>query len=159
MRYCKKCDRYLPPDSFYKTYHKSGSAYYYCIECNRAKTKAYKLSHPENRKYWSNHNRKERDRRYREKTKSWIFEYKSCHPCPCGESDPVALDFHHLNPLEKNGNKWDKKSIPWVKAEAEKCIVLCSNCHRKGHAGRPRPEHVPYFKSSVVCEEISLDIP
>lgn len=48
-----------------------------------------------------------------------------------------ALEWHHLNPEEKDntpskimGRSWDK-----VKKELDKCVLLCSNCHREVHSG------------------------
>jgi hypothetical protein len=59
-------------------------------------------------------------------------------PCiVCGFEHPEAIDFHHLDPSEKEfnvsgamGKAWDK-----VKAEIDKCVCLCANCHRLHHAG------------------------
>ena len=60
---------------------------------------------------------------------------KSC--IQCGESHPATLDFHHVerNKLNKkvhslvsNGHYWDR-----IMEEIKKCVVLCSNCHRKHH--------------------------
>lgn len=70
-----------------------------------------------------------------EKIRKWYIDYKynlKCFNCP--ENDSRCLDFHHIQ---------DKKikcvstmvnhgySIDNIKKEIEKCIVLCSNCHRK----------------------------
>jgi hypothetical protein len=45
------------------------------------------------------------------------------------------LEFHHSDPLDKNAemkvlvnNKWSD-----IEAELEKCVLLCSNCHREEH--------------------------
>jgi len=52
------------------------------------------------------------------------------------ESHPICLDFHHVNPGEKERglnkivNTHNKKLIL---EEISKCIVLCANCHRKEH--------------------------
>jgi ribosomal protein L37E len=50
-----------------------------------------------------------------------------------------ALDFHHINPDEKDFRIADlgHGSIKWSKIEKElrKCVVLCSNCHREVHDG------------------------
>lgn len=48
-----------------------------------------------------------------------------------------ALDFHHLDPSEKDftPSKGYKKSWEKLKKELDKCILLCSNCHREVHAG------------------------
>jgi len=55
----------------------------------------------------------------------------------CGEPDVACLDFHHLNGEEKDKslsygivNKWGQERID---NEISKCVVLCSNCHRKLH--------------------------
>lgn len=63
------------------------------------------------------------------------FEYLTKNGCAhCGESNPVVLEFHHLDPSTKiagvatlvsNSKSWDI-----VKLEIDKCIVLCANCHR-----------------------------
>ena len=59
----------------------------------------------------------------------------------CGFSHPDALDFHHLNPDEKESaisvlklKKPTEQSIEKFKQELDKCIVLCANCHRILHA-------------------------
>lgn len=55
----------------------------------------------------------------------------------CGEDDPCCLDFHHLDPDEKIGSVANLISegatLAFVLEEVEKCVVLCSNCHRKEH--------------------------
>jgi 5-methylcytosine-specific restriction endonuclease McrA len=57
----------------------------------------------------------------------------------CGETDTACLDFHHRNPAEKEaeiGNVARRWGSERLLAEIAKCVVLCSNCHRKFHAGR-----------------------
>lgn len=55
----------------------------------------------------------------------------------CGlESNMVAVyDFHHRDPLEKEGNIGRLVSKNWedLRKEIEKCDLLCSNCHRILH--------------------------
>ena len=61
-----------------------------------------------------------------------------CSKCP--ENDPCCLDFHHVNPREKSFSIGVALSrnykMELVKAELEKCIVLCRNCHAKAHNGK-----------------------
>ena len=47
-----------------------------------------------------------------------------------------ALEFHHLNPSEKEFSISDLRTYSWdvVKNELDKCICLCSNCHREIHS-------------------------
>lgn len=74
----------------------------------------------------------------REETKAFIKDYKANLKCDkCSENHISCLDFHHNNPEEKEvciaemyRKGWGKKRIL---KEIEKCIVLCSNCHRKLH--------------------------
>ena len=50
-----------------------------------------------------------------------------------------ALDFHHINPADKSFSfgrvSANPKSKDKIADELEKCICLCSNCHREVHAG------------------------
>ena len=71
--------------------------------------------------------------------KQWFKDLKSQLKCErCSESHPGCLEFHHLDPADKEinlseavANKgWSKEKIV---NELQKCIVLCSNCHRKLH--------------------------
>lgn len=46
-----------------------------------------------------------------------------------------ALHFHHINPSEKEFSisKCNKKNEESVRKEANKCILLCANCHIELH--------------------------
>ena len=47
-----------------------------------------------------------------------------------------ALEFHHLNPDKKDfsiGNNGHTRSWEKIEKELEKCILVCSNCHREIH--------------------------
>jgi hypothetical protein len=70
----------------------------------------------------------------------WLQEYKSSLSCVvCGEDEPCCLEFHHTDPKQKefkiSGALRRSKNVEEVLREIEKCIVLCSNCHKKLHAG------------------------
>ena len=55
----------------------------------------------------------------------------------CGwgrEFFPEQLDYHHIEPKEHCVSQMSSKPTKVV-AEINKCIVLCSNCHRLHHAG------------------------
>lgn len=58
--------------------------------------------------------------------------------CPCGESDPTVLDFHHRDPDDKHGDvgSWMRSgwSVARLKQEIAKCNVICANCHRRLHS-------------------------
>jgi hypothetical protein len=69
-----------------------------------------------------------------------MIEYKGgkCENCNLKIEDChySVFDFHHLNPKEKDISFRGVKSWHWdrIKAEIDKCKLLCSNCHRMEHA-------------------------
>lgn len=72
------------------------------------------------------------------RTRGWINEYKSKLKCSrCDENHIACLEFHHLDPLEKETSIGQAVSASWsikrLLSEINKCIVLCANCHRKHH--------------------------
>ena len=69
-------------------------------------------------------------------TADWAA-FKSTLKCSvCGENHPATLDFHHVDPNEKE-HSIDRlvRNCSWktIERELEKCVVLCANCHRKHH--------------------------
>ena len=47
-----------------------------------------------------------------------------------------ALEFHHINPKEKDFKLGSGNTMSWkeYKKEALKCILVCSNCHKEIHS-------------------------
>lgn len=55
----------------------------------------------------------------------------------CGYNRCVdALEFHHKDPKEKDFKIGSGNTMSWkdYKAEALKCILVCSNCHEEIHS-------------------------
>ncbi len=75
---------------------------------------------------------------FRKKNKKRAVEYKGGRCLVCSYNKCItALEFHHLDPMQKdftiskNCNKaWHK-----IEKELEKCILVCANCHREIHDG------------------------
>lgn len=70
-----------------------------------------------------------------------------CEHCGYCKS-PAALEFHHLDPSEKDfviSSKVNSTSIKVeeIFEEVEKCALLCSNCHREFHYLEAN-EHITY---------------
>jgi hypothetical protein len=97
----------------------------------------------EYRRNWYHKNKqkaKKEIKKRKKEIKKWFNNYKSTLKCEqCNFNHPAALDFHHINPEEKDlviakviGNGWSKIRIL---EEVSKCQVLCSNCHRILHWG------------------------
>lgn len=70
------------------------------------------------------------------KNKERMVAYKGGKCSICGYNKCLgALDFHHLDPKKKDIN-WIKIktwSFEKAKKELDKCILVCSNCHREIH--------------------------
>lgn len=108
---CVSCGQEKPVDDFYFTKGKLGQRT--CKECVQKKQRA----------------------KYHFK-QDWLNNYKSNHPCEkCGCSKFYLLDFHHLDPAKKDYAISDNSNvkIETLMMEIDKCIVLCSNCHREFH--------------------------
>lgn len=75
--------------------------------------------------------------RWRNRVKTKLVEYKGGKCQCCGYNRCIrALEFHHLDPSQKDFTISGKsKSFETLKKEADKCILVCSNCHKEIHAG------------------------
>ncbi len=71
--------------------------------------------------------------------KALAIDYKGgcctvCGYCRCS----AALEFHHINPEEKELELTTKTlstySLDTIEQELRKCVLLCANCHRELHA-------------------------
>lgn len=79
-------------------------------------------------------------KRWRKNTKERMV--KSMGGCcqVCGYNKTTnALEFHHINPEEKEMGFGDTRAnnVKWslLVEELKKCILLCSNCHKEVHEG------------------------
>ena len=68
-----------------------------------------------------------------------VREYKggSCEICGYNKCMP-ALEFHHKDPTTKEFSicsDGSTRSLDRMKKEADKCHLLCANCHREVHSG------------------------
>lgn len=73
-------------------------------------------------------------KRFKCKYKAIMYKGGKCSNCGYNKCFN-ALEFHHINPNEKDFSFARITSIKWetVKQELDKCVLLCANCHRKAH--------------------------
>jgi hypothetical protein len=129
---CTTCNIEKSLDCFAKNPQKKDGLNYKCKECQN---KYIKEHYKNNKQYYV-----EKAKENKRKTKSIISNLKSNRKqdgCSiCGENHPATLDFHHKNKNDKSftiGQNKKHYGVETVKKELDKCIVLCSNCHRKLH--------------------------
>ena len=113
---CPKCKTVKPIDEFYKVSDRNGGSRY-CKVCDK--------------KYAT-------ERMIALKIKMIIYKGGCCKDCglKLEDSHYSVFDFHHTDPKSKDPNFRRIKSQKWevIKAEIDKCELLCSNCHRIRHA-------------------------
>ena len=81
---------------------------------------------------------KENAKLRRQRNKEYVrSQYRPCEHC--GFFHPDAMDWHHIDPSSKDRGVSEKsrtgQSIQSIQEEIDKCVCLCSNCHRILHAG------------------------
>jgi transcription elongation factor Elf1 len=74
----------------------------------------------------------------RKRIRAWYRAYKASVSCVrCGENHSACINFHHVNPSNKDRDvarlAGDGVTEVRILKEIEKCIVLCANCHAKEH--------------------------
>lgn len=108
---------------------------YYCTTCNQILP--FELFYPSDLKSKDNKHRlsscKKCINKRRKKTYNYIYKHKESGCMICGEKDPACLDFHHLGDKYEQLSHMQTHSMDKIKTELQKCVVLCSNCHRKLH--------------------------
>jgi len=112
-RFCPKCKKDIDTKEFYQRRGKENSSTY-CKPCTSEQTL-------------------ERTRNL----KSQMVEYKGGCCTRCGyKKYQGALGFHHIDPNGKDFNPSRLKNYSFnerLKNELDKCILVCSNCHREIH--------------------------
>ena len=115
FRYCPRCKSDCPIDQFYNRRGKKNSSVY-CKKCTTDQVV-------------------ERTKKLKQK----MVEYKGGCCEICGYDKYIgALDFHHINPKEKDFSIAKVRQYNFdevIKEELDKCMLVCSNCHREIHGG------------------------
>lgn len=76
------------------------------------------------------------NKRYLARNQATVRSYLQTHPCvDCGESDPIVLEFDHVDGDTKDRTVAkmvrDGVSEAKLQREMDKCVVRCANCHRR----------------------------
>lgn len=83
--------------------------------------------------------RSEAVRKRRVKLKVMALEYMGNACSCCGYDRCVqALEFHHVDDTTKEfgiSESGETRSWERIKQELDKCVLVCSNCHKEIHAG------------------------
>ena len=127
---CKTCntEKSLTTEFWHKANRRKDGWEYNCKECVKKRTLTNYYS---NKEKWN-----ETTRKNKALQRQRINEYKDSLKClKCGETRNWLLDFHHPDPSKKEFQISQGERYGWkkIKQEIDKCIPLCSNCHRDFH--------------------------
>lgn len=105
---------------------------YGCRSCNREYQRKWVSDNREKQRERNRNNNK----RIRERNGKYVHDFLIKNPCSiCLESDPVVLDFDHIDPSTKidtiSNLIRQSHSLEKIQEEIEKCQILCANCHRR----------------------------
>lgn len=133
MKKCTTCQTDKELTCFNKKHTTKDGLQNICRECNKSHSKQYYQNNIiKHRKVIS-----ERQNKIRTQNTIIVNQIRSKGCSICGEKSICCLDFHHLDPSEKEygvaqmlGTGY---SLEKIKKEIDKCILVCSNCHRKIH--------------------------
>ena len=119
MKICKTCQRKLSDNDFYiQTQRgKNGQTWKnldsYCKDCRR---------------------QYQTDRRREIKKQAIEYLGGRCKHCGLETAHYEVYDFHHQDPNGKDYSVGqNSKCFETIKKELDKCVLLCSNCHRIEH--------------------------
>ena len=128
---CTDCRLSLSLDQFSKNNQKKDGLNYRCKTCQKV---YFKKHYQNNKQYYIDKAAKQNEKFLAiiEKEKQERLK-NGCSVC--GIYHPAILDFHHLDPNSKDFSiaKSRTKSQKRFIRELDKCVVLCSNCHRVLH--------------------------
>jgi len=131
MKLCGKCNEQKEFSEFNKNARKADGLQNWCRVC-------CKISN--NLSYRNSPTRKdsilERNKKEKELCRAIIRFYKSGGCLVCKESCVACIDLHHTDDnKEANVSALINHGLARVIKEMQKCVALCSNCHKKHHAG------------------------
>lgn len=125
---CPKCGIKKTIDYFTKSKSRKDGFGSFCLECGR---KYGRLHYKNNKAEYI-----KRISSNKERVRDLYITLKKSYVCSkCGDNRWYVLDFHHEGNKESDIAHMASEgySIDSIKKEIEKCIVLCSNCHRELH--------------------------
>ena len=133
---CPSCKLTKPFSEFHKDRISVTGRAHYCKECANSKSRAHHREKSKNEEWAESRRQKMSEKTKQSKLRAIEYLGGSC--LDCGGVFPFyVFDFHHLDGNTKSDNPSRSLRRSWEKAKVEldKCVLLCSNCHRGRHFG------------------------
>lgn len=127
---CPKCEVDLPLGRFNK--RANGRCASYCKACQSVAARNHYVANKPD--YYAR--RAASNGRAIVRNRAYAIDFLRTHPCvDCGQSDPMILEFDHIDPAQKTSSVSDlircAFSLERLQAEIALCVVRCVRCHRR----------------------------
>lgn len=131
---CSKCKKEKSTNDFHRSSTRKTGCQSTCKECCKIYNKeTYKNYYKNNKVFLV-----EKNNQFKLRCLEAVNTIKSSYGCLfCKENNPCCLDFHHVNKEDKIdgiSRLLHSHDVKQLIEEINKCVVVCSNCHRKLHA-------------------------
>ena len=107
-----------------------------------------------------NYYKKQKERALSRKMELISMKGGKCEICGY-DKNIAALDFHHINPEEKDfqldSRHLSNTSTIKIMEELDKCILVCSNCHREIHNPEFDKENIPLLLEQLTSRHTPLN--
>lgn len=135
MKKCYTCQQEKSLAEFNKSKRRKDGLNSICKDCSRTRSRSYYNSNTELHKK----NVYRNSLLYKQQLRDWVnTEIRKGGCALCDEKEICCLEFHHVDQSEKEelvSYLIGTNSRGRLEIELNKCAVVCSNCHRKIHAG------------------------
>jgi hypothetical protein len=125
LKYCPSCKQHKSLTFFYKN----------CGKCKECQHKYNKIHNKKNKEKYSKYSKKS-NKKLNDRGQTFMNKHKSLVGClKCKDKRYWLIDYHHLNPKEKDKPVpyYKNRTLDVLKIEIRKCITLCRNCHTDFH--------------------------
>ena len=126
---CSKCEIIKPLTEF----RKNGK--YWMGKCKPCQYEYTKKHNEKNKDRYKKYQRKSIKMCY-DRGQTFMNKHRALCGCQkCGEKRYWVIDYHHIDPSQKDFQVtyYKTSKLETLKTEIKKCIPLCSNCHRDFH--------------------------
>lgn len=135
MKKCYTCQQEKVSTEFNKNKGQKDGLNSICKDCSRQRSRVYYQDNTALHK----RNVYKNSVAYKAQLRNWVnTEVRKNGCCLCDEKEVCCLEFHHVNRKKKEGlvsYLISTNSKAKLEKELNKCAIVCSNCHRKIHAG------------------------
>ena len=156
-KYCFECSPFGEHNTKVLNHEPKSTTHKLCTRCNTSKelSEFYKRRNDKEPSSYCKLCTNSQTTERQQKLKQHAIGYKGGKCCICGYNKCAqALAFHHIDTSTKEFSIAHAKltSFSKIKAELDKCILVCNNCHSEIHAGMIKVPDVRLERTTLALE-------